>query len=92
MAFAKLSTNELGTVTGGRTYELPPAVIDPKGCSATNPLGQRIYTQSMSTAHIGPSLNERIEAAYDRAMRPWTTMNGLLSGVAGMGVAATARR
>ena len=77
-----LTHDQLARTTGAGAI-----VTDPKACSTANPTGARIYNQSMERDHSGPSLEQRVDAAYDRAMAPWQLMNGLLGGFAAAGTA-----
>jgi hypothetical protein len=70
-----IAAEQLELVIGGGN--LPPSVIDPTSCTPSNPSGGRIYTQSMGPDHSGPSVSERVEAAYQKAMAPWQTLNSL---------------
>src|ERR1700735_4876003 len=72
----RLSADQLATVLGG-TGNLPVSVIDPKACTSSNPSGKRIYTQSMGPDHSGPSIEQKVNDAYDKAMAPWQTLNSL---------------
>jgi hypothetical protein len=75
MRLAPISVLDLATVTGGG--DLPPSVIVPKSCTPSNPKGSPIYTQSMGPDHSGPSIEQKVNDAYDKAMAPWTTLNSL---------------
>ncbi len=82
MRLQSITAEQLGLVTGGA--DLPPSVINPTSCSSSNPSGKPIYTQSMETDHSGPSMSQRVEQAYDKAMAPWRAFNSLGGSVAAM--------
>jgi hypothetical protein len=86
----RLSAEQLAVVLGG-AGSLPPAVIDPKACTPSNPSGQRIYTQSMGPDHSGPSIEQKVNDAYDKAMAPWQTLNSLAGPWASLAGATTLR-
>ncbi|HEY3807297.1 MAG TPA: hypothetical protein VGL61_32070 [Kofleriaceae bacterium] len=67
---------ELATVTGG-AGKLPASVVVPKACTPSNPKGAPIYTQVMEPDHSGPSIEQKVNDAYDHAMAPWQTLNSL---------------
>jgi hypothetical protein len=71
----RLSAEQLASVIGGGN--LPASVIDPKSCTPSNPSGARIYTQSIGPDHSGPSIEQKVNDAYDKAMAPWQALNSL---------------
>jgi hypothetical protein len=86
----RLSADQLAAVLGG-TGNLPVSVIDPKECTASNPSGKRIYTQSMGPDRSGPSIEQKVNAAYDKAMAPWQALNSLAGPWASLAGATTLR-
>lgn len=71
----ELTAEQLAVVTGGG--DLPPSVIYPKSCTPSNPTGAPVYTQSMGPDHSGPSIEQKVNDAYDKAMAPWQALNSL---------------
>ena len=71
-----LSSEELVTATGGAaTVPMPPL-----SCDGRDPTGFKPPTQFAETDHSGPSMRERVERAWQRAMGPWQTFNDLFKG------------
>lgn len=71
-----LSREELCTIHGG----------DGRQCTFDNPRGEPRYPHSVRPLppnFDGRSTAQRVNDAYDRAMRPWQIFNGIFGGFAG---------